>query len=126
MTTYDNQPKGPRPAAGRYFGFDHLTFWVGNAKQAASYYVTRCTDWDYLGIWWVETHFTTIVGFTPVGYKGLETGHRDVVSHAVRQNNTVFVFQSPLNTGNALYSDYAQYVIYSTTGERTKCSLLMI
>lgn len=89
MTSYENEPKGPRPAVGRYFGFDHLTFWVGNAKQAASYYVTR-------------------FGFTPVGYKGLETGHRDVVCHAVRQNNTVFVFQSPLNPGNARYSDFAQ------------------
>lgn len=65
MTTYENT--GPRPEIGKYYGYDHLTFWVGNAKQAASYYITR-------------------FGFEPLGYKGLETGHRQVASHAVRQN----------------------------------------
>ena len=53
-------------------------FWVGNAKQAASWYVTR-------------------FGFEALCYRGLETGHRDCVSHVVRQNKVTFVFQSPLN-----------------------------
>ncbi|XJO71723.1 hypothetical protein BDV3_001191 [Batrachochytrium dendrobatidis] len=57
MTSYENN--GPRPAVGRYHGFDHLTFWVGNAKQAAAYYISR-------------------FGFEPIGYKGLETGSRDM------------------------------------------------
>ena len=26
---------------GRFLGFDHITFYVGNAKQAASYYTSR-------------------------------------------------------------------------------------
>jgi 4-hydroxyphenylpyruvate dioxygenase len=56
-------------------------FWVGNAKQAASFYTTR-------------------LGFQPLGYKGLECGERNVVSHAVRQNRITFVFQSPLNPSN--------------------------
>ncbi|KAJ3113490.1 hypothetical protein HDU96_003357 [Phlyctochytrium bullatum] len=86
MTSYENN--GPRPAVGRYFGFDHLTFWVGNAKQAASFYVTR-------------------FGFEPLGYKGLETGSRQVVSHAVKQNNIVFIFQSPLNPGNEAFDLFA-------------------
>ncbi|KAJ3245536.1 hypothetical protein HDU77_009425 [Chytriomyces hyalinus] len=86
MTSYERT--GERPAVGRYFGFDHMTFWVGNAKQAASYYVAR-------------------FGFEPLGYKGLETGSRDVVSHAVRQNNIVFIFQSPLNPGNKAFDDFA-------------------
>ncbi|CAG0904059.1 unnamed protein product [Darwinula stevensoni] len=73
-TTYTD--KGPKPDRGRFLAFDHITFWVGNAKQAASYYCTR-------------------LGFTPIGYKGLETGVRDVVSHAVRQKQVVYVFQSP-------------------------------
>ncbi|KAI8854055.1 Glyoxalase/Bleomycin resistance protein/Dihydroxybiphenyl dioxygenase [Chytridium lagenaria] len=86
MTSYENN--GPRPAVGRYYGFDHMTFWVGNAKQAASFYTTR-------------------FGFEPLGYKGLETGSRDVVSHAVKQNDIVFVFQSPLNPGNKAFDDFA-------------------
>jgi 4-hydroxyphenylpyruvate dioxygenase len=75
MTTYTD--KGPKPDAGKFVDFDHLTFWVGNAKQAASYYCVR-------------------MGFEPFAYKGLETGSRDVASHAVRQNNIVFVFSSML------------------------------
>ena len=33
-------------------------------------------------------------------YKGLETGTRDIVSHAIKQNKIVFVFQSALTTDN--------------------------
>ncbi|KAJ3244167.1 hypothetical protein HDU77_010008 [Chytriomyces hyalinus] len=79
---------GERIAAGRYLGFDHITFWVGNAKQAASYYVTR-------------------FGFEPCGYKGLETGSRAFVSHAVRQNDIVFIFQSSLEPGNKAFDEFA-------------------
>ncbi|TPX33439.1 hypothetical protein SeMB42_g07470 [Synchytrium endobioticum] len=85
MTSYANADKGPRPEGVRYRGFSHLTFWVGNAKQAASYYITR-------------------FGFEYVGYRGLETGHRDTCSHVVRQGDIAFVFQSPLNPGNQLFS----------------------
>ncbi|KAI8808487.1 Glyoxalase/Bleomycin resistance protein/Dihydroxybiphenyl dioxygenase [Cladochytrium replicatum] len=85
MTSYANS--GPRPAVGRYYGFDHLTFWVGNAKQAATFYITR-------------------FGFRPIGYKGLETGDREVASHAIANNNCVFVFQSPLNPGDKAMGDH--------------------
>ena len=34
QTTYTD--KGEKPAIGRYLGFDHVTFWVGNAKQGWS------------------------------------------------------------------------------------------
>lgn len=80
MTTYTD--KGPKPDAGRFLCFDHLTFWVGNAKQAASYYSAR-------------------MGFEPYAYKGLETGSRDVCYHVVKQNKIFFVFASALNPGNA-------------------------
>lgn len=43
-----------RPDIGRFFGFDHVNFWVGNAKQAASYYTSR-------------------FGFEYYAYQGLET-----------------------------------------------------
>lgn len=49
--------------------------------QAASYYCTR-------------------VGFEPFVYKGLETGSRQVVSHAVKQNKMIFNFQSALEPDN--------------------------
>ncbi|XP_077995447.1 4-hydroxyphenylpyruvate dioxygenase-like [Glandiceps talaboti] len=75
MTTYTD--KGEKPEVGKFINFDHVTFWVGNAKQAASYYCTR-------------------LGFVPFAYKGLETGSRQVVSHAVKQGDIVFVFQSAL------------------------------
>ena len=61
-----------------FTGYDHLHFWVTNAKQAASFYVLR-------------------FGFTPVAYRGLETGSRDVVTHVVQQNKVFLAFSSPLN-----------------------------
>ncbi|XP_022920281.1 4-hydroxyphenylpyruvate dioxygenase-like [Onthophagus taurus] len=73
MTSYTD--KGPKPKYGKFIAFDHLTFYVGNAKQAASYYVTR-------------------LGFEPLCYKGLETGSRKFAYHAVKQNKIVFVFVS--------------------------------
>uniref|UniRef100_A0A6I8PUH6 4-hydroxyphenylpyruvate dioxygenase n=1 Tax=Xenopus tropicalis TaxID=8364 RepID=A0A6I8PUH6_XENTR len=79
MTSYTD--KGEKHARGRFLSFHHLTFWVGNAKQAASFYCDK-------------------FGFEPCAYKGLETGSRDVVSHAIKQDKIIFVFQSPLNPGN--------------------------
>lgn len=55
--------------------FDHVEFWVGNAKQAAINYCLR-------------------LGFQHFAYKGLETGERKVASHAIKQNDTIFVFKS--------------------------------
>ncbi|RXG52593.1 4-hydroxyphenylpyruvate dioxygenase [Armadillidium vulgare] len=85
MTSYTD--KGPKPEVGKFLHFDHLRFWVGNAKQAASYYVTR-------------------LGFEPFGYRGLETGSREVCSHAVKQNRIIFVFESALNPGNHEMGDH--------------------
>ena len=67
--------KGPKPEKGRFLAFDHVEWWVGNAKQAAS-------------------HFCIRFGFEPFAYRGLETGERKVACHAVRQNDTIFVFKS--------------------------------
>jgi len=62
----------------RYLGYDHLHFWVTNAKQAASFYIAR-------------------FGFEPLAYRGLETGSRQVATQVIRQNNIIFAFSSPLN-----------------------------
>uniref|UniRef100_A0A3P9JK11 4-hydroxyphenylpyruvate dioxygenase n=1 Tax=Oryzias latipes TaxID=8090 RepID=A0A3P9JK11_ORYLA len=79
MTTYTD--KGEKHEQGRFLCFDHITFWVGNAKQAASYYCNK-------------------LGFEPLAYQGLETGSREVVSHAVKQGKIIYVFSSALNPGN--------------------------
>src|SRR5438093_10854235 len=58
-------------------GWDHLEFYVGNAKQAAFYY---------------EQAF----GFRRTAYAGPETGVRDRASYVLEQNDIRFVLTSPL------------------------------
>jgi len=70
--------KGERPTNGRYFGFDHIKFLVGNALQAADWYIGR-------------------FGFKRVAYSGLETGSRQFVQHVLQHNKIFFVFVSALN-----------------------------
>ena len=64
-------------------GTDHVEFYVGNAKQAAHYYIT-------------------VFGFSPLAYAGPETGLRDRVSYVIRQNKVTFVFTTALRTDNAI------------------------
>lgn len=68
-------------------GFDHLHFWVGNAFQAAAYYITR-------------------LGFESYAYRGLETGSRRVTTQVVRQNKILFAFSSPLEPNNEAMSSF--------------------
>uniref|UniRef100_A0A8C3EVD4 4-hydroxyphenylpyruvate dioxygenase n=1 Tax=Corvus moneduloides TaxID=1196302 RepID=A0A8C3EVD4_CORMO len=79
QTSYTD--KGEKPQRGRFIHFHSITFWVGNAKQAASYYCNK-------------------LGFEELAYRGLETGSREVVSHVIKQDKIVFVFSSALNPGN--------------------------
>uniref|UniRef100_A0A8B9LVT3 4-hydroxyphenylpyruvate dioxygenase n=1 Tax=Astyanax mexicanus TaxID=7994 RepID=A0A8B9LVT3_ASTMX len=79
QTSYTD--KGEKPERGKFVRFHHLTFWVGNAKQAAAFYCDK-------------------MGFEPVAYKGLETGSREIVSHVIKQDKILFVFESALNPGN--------------------------
>lgn len=60
-----------------YRGYHHVHWYVGNAKQAASFYVTR-------------------MGFERVAYRGLETGSRAIASHVIRNGDVTFVLTSPL------------------------------
>ncbi|KAF5929326.1 hypothetical protein HPG69_019347 [Diceros bicornis minor] len=85
MTTYSN--KGEKPERGRFLHFHSVTFWVGNAKQAASFYCNK-------------------MGFEPLAYKGLETGSREVVSHVIKQEKIIFVFSSALNPWNKEMGDH--------------------
>ena len=69
-----------------FYGYDHITWYVGNAKQAASYYTTR-------------------LGFYTIAYKGLETGSRYIASHVVANGKIRFVLTSPLKSYTALADD---------------------
>src|SRR4029450_11535669 len=64
-------------------GTDHIEFYVGNAKQAAHYYITA-------------------FGFQPLAYEGHETGTREKASYAVRQNKLTFVLTTPLKTSTPI------------------------
>src|SRR4030095_7074088 len=64
-------------------GTDYVEFYVGNAKQAAHYYISA-------------------FGFQPLAYAGPETGIRDRASYAVRQNKLTFVLTTPLRPNNPI------------------------
>ncbi|XP_063967631.1 4-hydroxyphenylpyruvate dioxygenase-like [Lytechinus pictus] len=76
MTTYTD--KGAKPDVGRFVAFDHISLWVGNALQAATFYCVR-------------------MGFEPYAYRGLQTGSRQVCTHVVKQGKIIFALHSPLN-----------------------------
>ena len=64
-------------------GTDYVEFYVGNAKQAAHYYITA-------------------FGFQPLAYAGPETGMKDRVSYVVRQNKLTLMLTTPLRSGNEI------------------------
>jgi len=58
-------------------GTDYVELYVGNAKQAAHYYISA----------W---------GFQPLAYSGLETGQKNKVSYVLQQDKIKLVLTSPL------------------------------
>jgi 4-hydroxyphenylpyruvate dioxygenase len=62
-------------------GTDYVEFYVGNAKQAAHYYMSA-------------------FGFQAIAYAGPETGVRDRASYVVRQNKLTFVLTTALRPDN--------------------------
>lgn len=62
-------------------GTDYVEFYVGNAKQAAHYYMSA-------------------FGFQALAYAGPETGLKDRASYVVRQHKLTFVLTTPLHPGN--------------------------
>ncbi len=64
-------------------GTDYVEFYVGNAKQAAHYYMSG-------------------LGFQALAYAGPETGIKDKVSYAIRQNKLTFVLTTSLRTDNEI------------------------
>ncbi|XP_050350997.1 4-hydroxyphenylpyruvate dioxygenase-like [Nymphalis io] len=74
---------------GKVLNFDHLTFWVANAKTASSYFVTR-------------------FGFKPLAFRD-STEDRPVVSYAVQQNKIIIIFESPLSNKSEITKDLADH-----------------
>ncbi|HEY0680119.1 MAG TPA: 4-hydroxyphenylpyruvate dioxygenase [Chitinophagaceae bacterium] len=64
-------------------GTDFVEFYVGNAKQAAYYYMSA-------------------FGFQPLAYCGPETGQKERASYAVRQNKLTLVLTTPLRSNNPM------------------------
>ncbi len=64
-------------------GTDYVELYVGNAKQAAHY---------YMAAW----------GFQPLAYAGLETGLNDKVSYVIQQGKINLVLTSPLKSGGEI------------------------
>src|SRR5438045_5559661 len=62
-------------------GTDYVELYVGNAKQAAHYYMSA-------------------FGFQAVAYAGPETGVKDRASYVVRQNKLTFVLTTPVRAHN--------------------------
>lgn len=82
-------------------GTDYVEFYVGNAKQAAHYYISA-------------------FGFQPLAYSGPETGMRERASYVVRQNKLTFVLSTPLHPGN----DMADHIYKH--GDGVKVLALMV
>lgn len=64
-------------------GTDYVEFYVGNAKQAAHYYMSA-------------------FGFQPIAYAGPETGVKDRASYVVRQHKLTFVLTTPIRPNNEI------------------------
>ncbi|HEY9675225.1 MAG TPA: 4-hydroxyphenylpyruvate dioxygenase [Waterburya sp.] len=64
-------------------GFDHLEFYVGNARQAALFY-SKC------------------FGFTNTAYRGLETGSRETSSYVMEQGGIRFVLSTGLRPNHPI------------------------
>ncbi|MGZ3846307.1 MAG: 4-hydroxyphenylpyruvate dioxygenase [Flavisolibacter sp.] len=64
-------------------GTDYVEFYVGNAKQAAHYYMTA-------------------FGFQAIAYAGPETGMKDRASYVVRQNKLTFVLTTAVRSNNEI------------------------
>lgn len=85
---HSSSSNGLKPSAPKtdFRGYDHCTWYVGNAKQAASWYVTR-------------------MGCRLVAYRGLETGSRSLASYVVTNGQARFVLTSCIRGLASLEND---------------------
>ena len=90
MTTVLTHPARDRVLPPELVAFDHLHWWVGNARHAAHFYASA-------------------FGFSIVGYAGPETGVRDRQSYVVAQGELRFVLSSPLDGDSQLARHVARH-----------------
>lgn len=67
----------PSNLGPEYIGFDHIHWYVGNAKQAASYYIAR-------------------MGFRPIAYRGPQTGSPCLSSYVIANGGATFILTAPV------------------------------
>ncbi|KAL9630864.1 MAG: hypothetical protein Q9204_004504 [Flavoplaca sp. TL-2023a] len=89
QTDLQTNGTGQDASSPQYKGYHHMTWYVGNAKQAASYYVTR-------------------FGFRYMAFQGLETGHRCVSSLVITNGGVTFVICAPLRDRHNLEKDTSE------------------
>ncbi|KAL8886285.1 MAG: hypothetical protein Q9215_005980 [Flavoplaca cf. flavocitrina] len=89
QTDLQTNGTGQDASSPQYKGYHHMTWYVGNAKQAASYYVTR-------------------LGFRYMAFQGLETGHRCVSSLVITNGGVTFVICAPLRDRQNLEKDTSE------------------
>lgn len=80
------EPSKTAPGVDTIRGYDHIRWYVGNAKQAASYYITR-------------------MNFQQVAYEGPETGSRYWASYVITNGTARFVLTSPIPPPSMLKDD---------------------
>jgi 4-hydroxyphenylpyruvate dioxygenase len=83
----------PRPRGRDWMpihGIDHIELYVGNAAQAAYYFVRA-------------------FGFTETAYSGLETGRRDRASHVLEQGRIRLVLTGTLKGGDEIARHHARH-----------------
>ncbi len=71
-------------------GWDHVRFYVGNAKQAAHYY-------------------STAFGMTLIAYRGPEQGHREHAEYVLKSGGTVFVLAGGVTADSEATRHYARH-----------------
>ncbi len=69
---------------------DHIEIICGNARQSVLFYAYS-------------------LGFTPVAYRGPETGYQDAVSYVLEQENIRFVLTSPVRPGHWMNTFLARH-----------------
>src|SRR6266566_773667 len=84
------------PSTPTFHGFDHIEWWVGNARHTAAFFVSG-------------------FGFEVVAYAGPETGSSDTVSYVLAQGDIQFVVTSGLDG----LSDVTRHVLRHGDGVRS-------
>lgn len=86
-TTTGKQTSLASQLGARVHSFDHVTFWVGNAKHSAVFFMTQ-------------------LGFKPYAFKGLESGSRNYACHVVKLNDTIIKFVSAVEPNNEQFGRF--------------------